>query len=87
MINKTLAGMITIGFMAAVRPDPEPSRWGIALVSVLMYEGIRISLDYIQKVNARNRRKQQKAMNDKWLRYDGKRWADEWIRWPIKEVS
>lgn len=87
MIDKVMASAVTVGFLAAVRPDAEPERWSVALLSILLFEGIRWSAEYIRKANAKQRRRQAVEMNLKAMKYDGERWADEWIRWPIKEVS
>ena len=87
MINRVLAATLSIGFLTLVRPDAEPERWSVALLAVLMYEGIRWSLDYIKRIREQEKKERQKRQYDAWLNYNGKRWADEWIRWPMKEVS
>ena len=40
LINKGIAA-VTVGFMAVVRPDPMPSMFETALITVLMYEVVR----------------------------------------------
>lgn len=87
MINKVLAAALSIGFLAFVRPDAEPERWSVALLAVLMYEGIRWSLDYIKRMREQEKKEKQDRRYDAWLEYNGKRWANERIRWPMKEVS
>lgn len=87
LIDKGIAAAVTTGFLAAVRPDAEPERWSVALLAILLFEGIRWSAEYIRKANAKQRRRQATELNLKAREEDGKRWADEWIRWPIKEVS
>lgn len=87
LMNKAFAAAVTIGFLAAVRPDAEPERWSVALIAVLMYEAIRWSMEYIQKVNRRRKQKRYISLNLKARNEDGKRWADEWIMWPIREVN
>ena len=85
MISKGLAGLLTVGFMAVVRPDKDVSLVGTALVSVLMYEALAYCIGYIRKHRKDKYitvpRKEQ--VNPK----DIQRWADTWIRWPMKEVG
>ena len=49
-IHKGVAAVATLAFMAAVRPDSEPSRIEAAFISVLMYEAIRWCLDYCANI-------------------------------------
>lgn len=82
LINKGIAAMITVGFMAVVRPDPMPSMFETALITMLMYEVVRWCAWYVRQI--------QKKKNDN--RYitltkrDMRRWADEWITPAIREV-
>ena len=85
MINKAIATAVTIGFLVAVKPDPAPSALGYGVVAILMYEGIAYCIGYIRK-----HRKdkyitvpKKEQVNPK----DIQRWADTWIRWPMKEVG
>lgn len=75
MINKALAATLSIGFLTFVRPDAEPERWSVALLAVLMYEGIRWSLDYIKHM----KEQELEERYDAWLHQDGRRWANERI--------
>jgi len=75
MINRVLAAALSIGFLTFVRPDAEPGRWSVALLAVLMYEGIRWSLDYIKRM----KEQELKERYDAWLYQDGRRWANERI--------
>lgn len=84
LLNRGIAAVVTIVFMALVRPEEDPALWESALVSILMYEGIRICLDYIHRIN----RKQRIRRNTEAMHYDGERWARERMDWPIyEEVS
>lgn len=87
LIDKGIAATITLVFLALVKPDTDLTLVQTAFVAILLYEGIRWSAEYIRKANAKQRRRQAVEMNLKAMKYDGERWADEWIRWPIKEVS
>jgi hypothetical protein len=75
MINKVLAATLSICFLTFVRPDAEPERWSVALLAVLMYEGIRWSLDYIKRM----KEQELEERYDAWLHQDGRRWANERI--------
>lgn len=50
-IYKGAAAAVTLLFIAAVRPDPEPSRIESAVIGVLLYEGIRWCIEYCSEVN------------------------------------
>ena len=83
MINRGIAAGITLAFLVAVRPDTDASRVGIAVTAILLYEGISYCIGYIRK-----HRKdkyitvpKKEQVNPK----DIQRWADTWIRWPMKE--
>ena len=83
MVNKVLAGGVTIVFMALVQPDSDASRVGIVFVSLLMYEVVRYCIDYIRKERRRSR--YIKAMTIS--RQDIKRWSDQRFTWPMEEIS
>ena len=53
LINRGIAAAITLVFLMAVRPDPEPTalEWGI--VTLLMYEGLRYCIGYVRKPEGR----------------------------------
>lgn len=83
IIDKGIAAAITLGFLTFVRPDGEPERWAVVLITILMYEAIRWSSWFIRKTKKQNRRRE----NERAMHYDAARWADEWITWPLREVS
>lgn len=85
MINRAIAAIITIGFMAAVRPDADSERWGIALVAVMLYEAISRSIDYVKKVNRRQKVEEYISLNLKARKEDGER-LDDMVFNPIREV-
>ena len=86
--NRLVAAAITIAFMAIVHPDPEPSLWGVALVSILMYEGIRICIEYVVRENTRCKKREAVLQNIQYREEDGARWANEWMDpYPFREVS
>ena len=79
MINKALSAAITVAFLAVVRPDPDASLAGTAFVAILMYEGLRVSIDYIQKIQAADKHRSRRKAYERWLHRDGCRWASEII--------
>lgn len=85
MINRAIAAIITIGFMAAVRPDADPERWGVALVAVMLYEAISRSIDYVQKVNRKQKAEAYISLNLKAMKEDGER-LDDMVFNSIREV-
>lgn len=81
LIERGIAAGITIAFMAAVRPDPDPPLAGVALVALLLYEFTRICASRIRR-RKRTRRTKCATVS----RGDIQRWADTRLYWPIKEV-
>lgn len=82
MINKGIAAAVTVGFMAVVRPDPMPSMFETALITVLMYEAVRWAVWYVRKTN-------RKRKEDRYITtslQDMRRWADTKLYHPIEEV-
>ena len=82
MVNKALAGASTLAFMAIVRPDKDVSLVGVALVSVLMYEALVYSIDFIRKSQRKRKERHYITVS----RADMKRWADTRLYWPVEEV-
>ena len=83
LIDKGVAGTITLGFMAIVRPDPMPTMFETALISVLMYETVRWGVWYVRKTN-------KKRKEDHYITtslQDMRRWANEKLYWPMEEVN
>ena len=85
LINKGISAATTLLFLATVRPDPTPRaiEWGV--VALLMYVGLTWCVRYVRKVHARNQRRKEREEYDRWLHYNGKKWADTWLYWPIHE--
>lgn len=86
MFSKGIATIITLLFMYFVRPDAEPSRVAIVFISILLYEGIRWSVEYVQKVNKEIKRVEKIRLNLKARKEDGER-LDEMLFNPYREVS
>lgn len=83
MINKVVAGLMTVGFMAIVRPDKEVSLVCVALVSVLLYEAMVYSIDFVRKGQRKRKERHYITVS----RADMKRWADTRLYWPVEEVQ
>ena len=79
MINRALSAAITVAFLAVVRPDPDVSLAGTAFVGILMYEGLRVSIEYIRKIHSDEQSKNRRKAYERWLHRDGYRWASEII--------
>lgn len=83
LINKGIAAAVTVGFMAVVRPDPMPTMFETALITVLMYEVVRWCVWYARKAN-------RKRKEDRYITtslQDMRRWANEKLYWPMEEVN
>ena len=85
--NRVVAFAITLAFMALVRPDPDPSIVGVSLVAILLYEVLRFALDGISEHRRQKRRSRRRIESLTAGEEDIRRWADEWLVWPLKEVS
>lgn len=83
MINKVVAGLMTVGFMAIVRPDKDVSLVGVALVSVLLYEAVSYSIDFVRKGQRKRKERHYITVS----RADMRRWADTRLYWPVEEVQ
>ena len=81
MINRVIAGLMTVGFMAIVRPDKDVSLAGVALVSVLMYEAVRYSIERIR----RERKQEKYIVATRISKQDIERWASQWFD-PYEEI-
>ena len=82
LIDKGTAGAITLGFMVLVRPDPMPTMFETALITVLMYEAVRWCAWYVRQIRQQKRDKRYITLTKR----DMRRWADEWITPAIREV-
>ena len=81
LINKGIAAASTLAFMAVVRPDPMPSLVGVALVSVLLYEAMVYSIDFVRKSQRKRKERHYITVS----RADMKRLANERLYWPLTE--
>lgn len=84
MINKVLAGTITLGFMTVVQPDPEATVTGMIFAALLLFVGLDYCIGYIRKINQKH---YTTVRRDKVSKEDIQRWADEWITWPMREAK
>ena len=82
LINKGIAAASTLAFMAVVRPDPMPSMFETALITVLMYETVRWGVYYVRQIRQQKKNKRYITLTKR----DMRRWADEWITPAIREV-
>ena len=83
LINKGISAASTLAFMAVVRPDPIPSMFETALITVLMYEAARWCAWYVRKSS----RKRKEAHYITTSLQDMRRWANEKLYWPMEEVN
>ena len=86
ILSRVVAAMITIAFMAAVKPDAEPARASIAFISILMYEAVKWAIEYTREVNRKEEHRQIVLMNREAMRVDGERLDNE-VFCSIREVS
>lgn len=85
IINRVVSALMTITFMAWVHPEPDAELWGVAMTSILMYEALRVSLDYICKVNRRRTREEYIRLNLRARKEDAER-LEEMNFNPLMEV-
>ena len=82
MINRLIAAGATIGFLTLVKPDPNPSLWGVGLTAIMIYEGTVLCVSGIRKYQ--QKRKEQRYTTVSLS--DIRRWADTELYHPIEEV-
>lgn len=79
--GKTVASIAV--FFALVRPDTQPPMWVMALLVIGSYEAILFGIRVDRQLRQAKRRKR----NERIRREDGRRWAAEYVGWPMKEVN
>ena len=75
MINRAIAAGVTIGFLALVKPDPNPTLWGVGLTAIMIYEGAVLCVSGIRKYQ--REKKEQRYITVSLS--DIRRWAEEVI--------
>ena len=81
-VDKMIAGVGTVGFMALVTTNANPKMWQISLIAVLLYESALLAIKTARRATrSNNRRKVEKIRKD-----DAARWAEQWFN-PYKGVS
>lgn len=83
---RAIAAGITIAFMTAVRPDPNPSLWGVALTALLIYEAISVSVMQIAKGSRVRKTRCAIEFNEAVRKREGEI-LDEMLFNPIKIIS
>ena len=51
LLVRFVSAVLTLLLMWSVRPDPEPSRWQVAFVTLLLYEGLRLAIEMSNKMD------------------------------------
>ena len=77
VINKGKAAVITIWIMSIIRTNADPTMWQVALIGILMYEAVLMTLETYQKATRRKRKQQNIAAG----RADMKRVEEERLYW------
>jgi len=80
--EKTVAGALSVLFLALVRTDADPQMWQVALIALVLYECAVMTIKIAQK-EARHRRRNRII---RIRQQDARRWAEEWFN-PYREVS
>lgn len=83
LINKGIAAALTLAFLALVRPEPAPGAFAAGAVALMLYEGLTWCIGYARRAKRRDAARRNRRM----MQYDARRWAAEWLTWPLKEVS
>ena len=97
MIERIIAAALAVLFMALVRPDPMPTLWQTALVTVLTYWTARLAMDGIAEDIRGSRRDSKRMARDRptgrrqphreiiWTDEDMRRWAGTTFSDPEKK--
>jgi len=81
LLDKGMAGIGTVAFMALVKTNASPTLGQMALISIGMYEALLLAVKAARDTAKENRRRQNLVYRGR----DARRWADEWFN-PYKEV-
>ena len=81
VIDKGIAGIGTIAFLALVKTNASPTLGQMALISIGMYEALLLAVKAARDTAKENRRRKNLVYRGR----DARRWADEWFN-PYKEV-
>ena len=79
MRDKILSAGIVTGFLALVTTNAHPQMWQVAIIGIGLYEAVLMGIREIR----RSRRRKYYVLRKK----DGERWAETWIKHPMKEIS
>jgi len=82
MINKGIASVGTVAFIALIRPEQMPPMWAVATLAISFYE-IGLMMCRTAKRQAKTERRRHYVTVS---RENGRRWANTRIGWPMKEV-
>ena len=82
VINKGKAAVMTIWIMSIIRTSADPTMWQVALIGILMYEAILLTIETYQ----RSERKKAKRRNIEAGREDMRRLERERLYWLKREA-
>lgn len=78
--DKAISAGIVTGFLALVTTNAHPQMWQVAIIGIGLYEAVLMGIREIHKNRRRNRYYVLRKR-------DGERWAETWIKHPMKEIS
>lgn len=82
LINKGIASVGTVAFIALIRPEQMPPMWVVAVLAIGFYE-VGLMMCRIARKQAKTERRRHYVTVS---RENGRRWANTRIGWPMKEV-
>lgn len=82
IINKGKAAFMTIWIMSVIRTNADPKMWQVALIGILMYEAILLTIETYH----RSERKKARRRNIEAGKEDMRRLEEERILWLKREA-
>lgn len=82
MKDKGIAAGGTLAFMALVNTNAMPELWQVAFLAIGLYEVLLLTVRIARALAKEHRRREYRKV----CKEDGRRWADTWLRYPMKEV-
>lgn len=80
--EKGVAAAGTVLFLALVKTNADWKLWQVAMIGILLYEALILSIKTAKRIDRENRRREYSRIRQQ----DARRWAEEWFN-PYREVS
>lgn len=83
IVTKGKSLVLTVWFMSLISTNAQPKMWQVALIGILLYETILMTIRTYRKATRKNKYNKSITAGHR----DMERVAGERFGWPMKEVS